>query len=122
MNCPLFVYAKRFFQVLKLHILCLKAKQVDAGTNNNNNFFFERIAYLARMPVLHMVLRYKDIHACDNYIVLTMNIIYNMYRAGEVSIHRACCEQAIKPCSLGGEVRFIQAQDQQVLPYVVREW
>ena len=43
-----------------------------------------------------------------------MKIIYSMYRAGEVSVH--------PPYSLGGEVRFIQAQDQQVLPHVVREW
>ena len=49
-----------------------------------------------------MVLRYKDIHAFDNYIVLTMNIIYSIYRAGEVSIHRACCERATQPYSLGG--------------------
>ena len=26
------------------------------------------------------------------------------------------------PTPLEGEVRFIQAQDQQMLPYVVREW
>ena len=49
-----------------------------------------------------MVLRYKDIHAFDNYIVSTMNIIYSMYRAGEVSIHRACCERATQHYSLGG--------------------
>ena len=49
-----------------------------------------------------MVLRYKDIHTFDNYIVLTMNIIYSMYRAGEVSIHRTCCERASQPYSLGG--------------------
>ena len=66
-----------------------------------------------------MVLRYKDIHAFDNY--RTMKIIYNMYRAGEVFVHRACCERATQPYSLGGAVRFIKAQDQQVLPYVVRE-
>ena len=47
-----------------------------------------------------MVLRYKDIHAFDNSI--TMKIIYSMYRAGEVSIHRACCERATQPYSLGG--------------------
>ena len=68
-----------------------------------------------------MVFRYKDIRAFDNYIVLTMNIIYSMYRAGEVSIHQACCERATQPYSLGGGgVRFIQAQDKQVLPYIVR--
>ena len=39
-----------------------------------------------------------------------------MYRAGKVSVHRACCEQATQPFSLegGGDVRFVQAQDQQV--------
>ena len=46
-----------------------------------------------------MVHRYKDIHAFDNK---TMKIIYSMYRAGEVSVHRACCERATKPYSLGG--------------------
>ena len=45
-----------------------------------------------------------------------MNIIYSMYRAGEVSILLP------NPTRLEREVRFIQAQDQQVLPYVVREW
>ena len=45
-----------------------------------------------------------------------------MYRAGEVSVYRACCERATQPYSLEGEVWFSQAQDEQVLPYVVREW
>ena len=30
-----------------------------------------------------------QIHAFDNYKI--MKIIYSMYRAGEVSVHRACC-------------------------------
>ena len=47
-----------------------------------------------------MILRYKDIHAFDNS--KTMKIIYSMYRAGEVSVHRACCERATQPYSLGG--------------------
>ena len=47
-----------------------------------------------------MVLRYKDIHAFDNS--KTIKNIYGMYRAGEVSVHRACCERATKPFSLGG--------------------
>ena len=47
-----------------------------------------------------MVLRYKDIHASDNN--KTMKIIYSLYRADEVSIHRACCEQTTQPYSLGG--------------------
>ena len=47
-----------------------------------------------------MVLKYKDMHAFDNY--KTMKIIYSMYTAGEVSVHRACCDWATKPYSLGG--------------------
>ena len=39
-------------------------------------------------------------YAFDDY--KTMKIIYSMYRAGEVSAHRACCELAIQPYSLGG--------------------
>ena len=46
-----------------------------------------------------MVLRYKNIHAFDNN--KTVKIIYSMYRAGEVSVHRACCERATQPYSLG---------------------
>ena len=51
------------------------------------------------MPVKHMVPKYKDIHAFDYY--KTMNIIFSMYTAGEVSVHRACCERAAQPYSLG---------------------
>ena len=47
-----------------------------------------------------MVQRYKDTHAFDNN--KTMKIIYSMYRAGEVSVHRACCERDTQPYSLGG--------------------
>ena len=67
-----------------------------------------------------MVLKYKDIHAFDNYKIMKM--IYNMYRAGEVSVHRARCERATQPYPLGGGVGFVQAQDQQMLPHVIREW
>ena len=31
-----------------------------------------------------------------------MKVIYRMYRAGEVSVHRVCCERATQPYSLGG--------------------
>ena len=47
-----------------------------------------------------MILRYKKIHAFDNN--KTMKINYSMYRAGEVSVHRACCQRATQPYSLGG--------------------
>ena len=46
-----------------------------------------------------MVLRYKDILAFDNNKI--MKIIYSMYRVGEVSVPRACCERATQPYSLG---------------------
>ena len=29
-------------------------------------------------------------------------IIYSMYREGEISVHRACCERTTQPYSLGG--------------------
>ena len=54
---------------------------------------------MARTQVQHMVLKYKDMHAFDNY--KTMKIIYSMHRAGEVSVHRACCERATQPYSIG---------------------
>ena len=47
-----------------------------------------------------MVLKYKDLHVFDNY--KTMKIIYRIYRAGEVSVYRACYEWATQPFSLGG--------------------
>ena len=59
------------------------------------------------------------------YMRLTeMKIIYSMYRADEVSVHQACCKRATQHYSLGGGegLRFIQAEDQQVLLQVVREW
>ena len=67
-----------------------------------------------------MVLRYKDMHAFDHN--KTMKIIYSVYRAGVVSVHQACCERANQPYSLGGGNTICQAQDQQVLPHVIREW
>ena len=46
-----------------------------------------------------------------------------MYRAGEVFVHRACCELP-NPTHLEG-VRFVQAQDQQMVstrnPRIVTE-
>ena len=47
-----------------------------------------------------MVLWYKDIHPIDNN--KTIKNIYSMYRTGEVSVHRACCERATQLYSLGG--------------------
>ena len=48
-----------------------------------------------------------------------------MYRAGEVSVHRACCERATQPNSLGGGGTICLAQDQQLVttrsPRIVNE-
>ena len=65
---------------------------------------------------------------CINKTNKEMKIIYSMYKASEVSVQRACCGgeggqgEAHNPTRLEGEVRFIQVQDQQVLPNAVREW
>ena len=47
-----------------------------------------------------MVLTYKDMHAFD--ITDITKIINSIYREGEVSVQRACCERTIQPYSLGG--------------------
>ena len=39
-------------------------------------------------------------HAFDNY--KTIKIIYSLYRTGEVSVNRACCERATQLYSIGG--------------------
>ena len=54
-----------------------------------------------------MVLKYKDIHSFDNY--KTMKIIYSMYRAGEVSVHRACCERATQSKKISNDQELIQS-------------
>ena len=64
----------------------------------NNNFIFKEDnifgtnASLTYGPQIH--------NAFDNN--KTMKIIYSMYRAGEVSVHRTCCERATQTHSLGG--------------------
>ena len=35
-------------------------------------------------------------------IIDRTKINYSMYRAGEISVHRACCKRATQPYSLGG--------------------
>ena len=47
-----------------------------------------------------MVLKYRDMHAFDKY--KTIKIIFSMYRAGEVSVHRACCERSTQPYPFEG--------------------
>ena len=41
-------------------------------------------------------------HTCVLIITDITKIIYSMYREGEVSVHRACCERTTQPYSLGG--------------------
>ena len=72
-----------------------------------------------------MVLSYKGKNVIDSWTDL---IIYGMYRAGEVSVHRACCERATQPYFVGGGgggLRFIQAQEQVVTtrsPRIITEF
>ena len=49
-------------------------------------------------------------------------IIYSMYRAGEVSVHEHAARGLPNLIPLEGGERIIQDQDQQMLPHVVREW
>ena len=66
------------------------------------------------------VLRYKDIRAFDN------NKKWKLFTVCTEQVRSPYIEHAASglPNSirLEGEVRFVKAQDQQVLPHVVREW
>ena len=68
-----------------------------------------------------MVLRYKDIHAFDNY---WQNYNYLQYVQSGWGLRTPSMLRAGYPTLLPWrrEVRFIQTQDQQVLSHVVREW
>ena len=73
------------------------------------------------MQVSHMVLKYKDIHAFDNY--KTMKIIFSMYTELLMSPYiEHASSGLLNPTRVEGEVRFIQAQDKQALLHVVRVW
>ena len=63
-----------------------------------------------------MVLRYKDIHAFDNH--KTMKIVYSTELVRSPYVEHAASGLP-NPTRLEGEVRFIKAHDQQVLPYTV---
>ena len=67
-----------------------------------------------------MGLRYKDIRAFDNNI--TMKIIYSITEQARSPYIEHAASGLSNPTRLEGEVRFIQALDQQVLPHFVREW
>ena len=67
-----------------------------------------------------MVLKYKDIHAFDNY--KTVKIIYIMYRLVKSPYIEHAASGLPNPTRLEGKVRFIQAPDQQVFPHIVWEW
>ena len=61
---------------------------------------------------LTYVLKYKDIYAFDNY--KTMTIIYNTYRAGELSVQRAYWERATQHYSFGWGGTIYPGSRQQV--------
>ena len=67
-----------------------------------------------------MVLKYKDIHAFDNYKTMKLFTVCTELERSPYIKHAA--SGIPNPTRLEGEVRFIQDQDQQVLPHVVREW
>ena len=67
-----------------------------------------------------MVLRYKNTHAFDNN--KTMKIIYRCTEQVKSPYIEHAASRLPNPTRLEGEVRFVQSQDQQVLPYVVQEW
>ena len=56
----------------------------------------------------------------DNY--WQNKIIYSMYREVRSPYTEHAANGLPNPTPLKGEVRFIQATDQQMLQYVVREW
>ena len=62
--------------------------------------FQEENIFGTNINLYHMVIRYKDIHAFDNF--KTIKNIYSMYRANKVSLHRAYCERATQPYFLAG--------------------
>ena len=66
-----------------------------------------------------MDLRYKDMHAFENNKTMKMTVCTKQVRSPYIE-HAA--SGLPNPTRLEGEVRFVQAQDQQVLPHVVREW
>ena len=66
-----------------------------------------------------MVLKYKDIHAFGNYKTMKITVCTEQVRSPYIK-HAA--SGLPNPTRLEGEVQFIQAQDQQVLPHIDQEW
>ena len=61
-----------------------------------------------------MVLRYKDIHAFDNSELKLFTVCTEQVR----SLYTEHAASGLpNPTPLEGEVQFIQAQDQQMLPH-----
>ena len=97
MHYPVYLFS------IKVSIIIIK----NNNNNRNNNYYCYYYYY-------NFISRGKlTWHECQSNIwssdtktymrlIIKMKIIYNMYKAGEVSIHRACCERATQPYSLGG--------------------
>ena len=72
------------------------------------------------MPVYHMS---SDTKTYMRLIITDITkIIYSMYREVRSPYTEHAASGLPNPTPLEGEVRFIQATDQQMLPHVVREW
>ena len=67
-----------------------------------------------------MVLKYKDIQLFDNYQTLKIITVCTDLVSSPYIEHAA--SGLPNPTRLEGEVKFILAQDQQVLAHVVGEW
>ena len=98
-----------------------------SNNNRNNNYYCYYYYY-------NFISRGKLIwHECQSNIwssdtktymrlIIKMKIIYNMYRAMRSPYIKHAASGLPNPTRLEGEIRFIQAQDQQMLSHVVLEW
>ena len=87
-----------------MYLHCIKmlcqVKYTCYNNNNNNNFI------LRGWHIWHECQSYLWSSDTKTYMRLIITdrtkISYSMYRAGEVSVYRACCMRATQPYSLGG--------------------
>ena len=100
-----------YFLTVKFLYICISGEcSLD---NNKNNNFISRGLHI--WPECQSNL-WSSISKVDMSLIIEQAYIsFSMYRAGEVSVHRACCEWDTWPYTRGGDVRFVQAQDQQVV-------
>ena len=111
-SAPLLLYNISSFYIPNFKPLTSFSVAAQAGLsltwyNNNNNFFQEDNMFGTNAKhVWHEC--QSSIWSSDTKTYMRLiitdrtKIIYSMYREGEVSVHRACCERTTQPYSLGG--------------------